>query len=79
MSDAVRAFVDAWEALHEMPIPGQPRNARRLAARMVADAAKRELSRVVMPITQHFDWDRLRVNVAHKVSPAIVKWKAAGK
>jgi hypothetical protein len=33
-----------------------------------------KLSRITIPITQHYDWDRLRINVAHRVEPTLVKW-----
>lgn len=32
------------------------------------------LSRITMPITEHYDWQRLKINVAHKVEPKLVKW-----
>lgn len=45
-----------------------------LASERLADFVADRLSRITMPITEHYDWDRLRVNVAHKVEPKLVKW-----
>lgn len=68
------AFVDAWEALHELPVPGDAvsRVRRRAAAREVAST---RLPRVIVPLTRHEDFDRLRVNVYALVAPDLVKWR----
>lgn len=47
---------------------------RRAAARISEFVLS--LSRlVIVRITQWFDWERLRVNVAHLVAPTLVKFK----
>lgn len=33
-----------------------------------------QLTRITVAITSHYDWQRLRINVAHKVEPKLVKW-----
>lgn len=77
MSEAVQVFVEAWEALHEMPVPGDAvsvaawRNRRRVAA---TDVASARLPRITVPLVS-FDWDRLRVNVMHLVEPRLVTWR----
>lgn len=76
MTDPVRAFTDAWSAVHTPPrSPGDVARARN-AARTVAAVADVELTRIVgVRITEYFDWERLRVNVTHRVSPRLIRWE----
>lgn len=32
-------------------------------------------ARIEMPLAPWFDWERLRVNVAHHVAPELVRWR----
>lgn len=67
-------MTDAWTLAH-MPAHGAAeRNERRAACAEVARVAAR-LPRLVVPLTQHFDWDRLVVNVYAKVAPGLVTWR----
>lgn len=50
------------------------RNAKRGAAARLAIAAT-HLPRCKQPLTEHMDFERLRVNVAHVVAPGLVKWR----
>lgn len=63
----------AWSAVHA-PITCAVDLARhRNAARVVAQHGDR-LTRVLhVRISEAFDWDRLRVNVAHLVAPRMVR------
>lgn len=72
-------MIEEWEALIAEPPPtdaptlARYRNVRRAAAQTIADMAER-LPRITLPITQCFDWERCRVNVAHLVAPKLVRW-----
>lgn len=46
---------------------------KRIAERLATLTADRRPINV--QITQHFNFDRLRINVAHLVSPQVVRWK----
>lgn len=70
------------EALHVLEGPdgshnpvddARIRNRRRFAADLLGDLA-RQMGRTTQPLVGWFDWDRLKVNVAHLVSPKIVRW-----
>lgn len=69
-----------WDLLHDTAKPESPVDAARIAnergaaAQRVADFAG-TLPRITVRLTEHFDWDRLRVNVAHRVSPGLVRWR----
>lgn len=82
MSNAIDHLTLVW-ALDEARIwdGDDPRDAtaivrRRRAGRYVASVADVALSRIVyVRLTEHFDWERLRVNVYHLVAPKLVRWK----
>lgn len=86
VSTAIEQFVSAWRDLHDLPLPPNAtpgelaayRNRRRVAARVVADVAERwRYEPVTVRLTEWFDWESLRVNVYHLVSPKLVKWNVA--
>ena len=64
-----------WHAVHATALNAADLARRRNAARRIADWLFAYLTRVVgTRLTEWFDWDRLRVNVAHRVSPSTVRW-----
>jgi hypothetical protein len=62
---------EGWPNQH----PYWMRACRNMAAGRLSRLASERLSRITIPITSHYDWDRLRINVAHRVEPTLVKWK----
>lgn len=69
-----------WDALHR---PAQPqdavevarlRNAQLRAASRLAELCS-SLPRLTVPLTRHFDYDRLRVNVYHLIAPDLIQWR----
>ncbi len=70
-------LTDDFDLVHAPARDAASLAARRNAARRIADWLWRYLTRVVdVQLTEWFDWDRLKVNVAHHVSPQLVRWSA---
>jgi hypothetical protein len=64
----------AWIKARAAPISEIAREGWAYAATRLSNLASERLSRITIPITSHYDWDRLRINVAHRVEPTLVKW-----
>lgn len=64
----------AWIKARKAPISDIAREGWRFAAIRLVNLMGERLSRITVPITEHYDWDRLRINVAHRVEPTLVKW-----
>lgn len=60
-------MTEDWNVVHS---PGDLMLRRRAAERLAAV----RLPRITMPLTSWFDWDCLRLNVAHSVSPKLLRW-----
>ncbi len=60
-----------WNQAHD---PAEPEWIRLRSATKIKLWA-RALPRLAVRAIEWFDWDRLRVNVAHHVAPEIVRWK----
>lgn len=63
-----------WATVHAPVRDAIDRLAVRKAARRIAAFAA-QLPRITVKLTDHFDWDRLRVNVYSLVAPDLVKWR----
>jgi hypothetical protein len=63
-----------WATVHERVSNAVDHLHVRAAARRIATFAA-TLPRITVKLTEHFDWDRLRVNVATLVAPDLVKWR----
>jgi hypothetical protein len=64
------------QRIQEQGVSGEAweRMMRDAACERLVNLMGERLSRITIPITSHYDWDRLRTNVAHKVEPKLVKW-----
>lgn len=67
----------AWFAAHA-PVRDAVDLARaRNAVRVVAAHGDRLTRMLSVRITEHIDFDRLRVNVYHRVAPGLLRWEGA--
>lgn len=63
-----------WLTVHTPPeSPGEVVRQRRAARRIAEFAAT--LPRLSVRLVEHFDYDRLRVNVYSLVAPGLVTWR----
>lgn len=65
-----------WLTVHTPPRDAVDLVNIRDAARRLASLRYGMTMVVPLRLTEWFDWDRLRVNVTHHVSPQLVKWRA---